>query len=92
MWAQLLGLDLKYWSSQSLSKTTSLIRVPIMTDRITKMRTRTNYVWMLIEVEITDRLLNKVFFKNEYGPLLDQNVVFHWNPINYINYKGYGHN
>ena len=51
-WVQFPDLDVNYWGVTSLSKISSLIGIPIKTDRFTRERSMIRYARLLIDVPL----------------------------------------
>ena len=78
LWVQLPNLDVKYWGSNSLSKISSLLGLPIKTDRYTRDRTMINYARVLIEFPIKGLFPESVSFFSEHDILIHQPVKYKW--------------
>lgn len=91
VWVRFSNLPVRYWNIKSLSAISSLVGVPLMTDRITKERTWLNFSRVLIEVELRKEALVEVQFVNEYGQLVDQVVEYDWLPVKCSCCSNFGH-
>lgn len=91
IWVKLPGLEFKYWSPKGLSKIGSLIGRQLMVDSHTEKKVGLSFARLLIEVKMDSILLDKVFFKNKRGLIMEQKVQYDWMPILCKCYKKYGH-
>ncbi|KAH0679268.1 hypothetical protein KY284_020353 [Solanum tuberosum] len=66
--------------SGSLSRIASVIGVPIYADECTAKQTRISYARMLIEVNVTQPLLEKIVVMDPTGNKFEQEVVYDWKP------------
>ncbi|KAJ8441780.1 hypothetical protein Cgig2_009026 [Carnegiea gigantea] len=80
IWVQLPDLDLKYWSASALSKLASLLGTPIMVHKNTKKKYR-----------IQHHVPKHIYFENEHRILMQQEVLFEWEPVLCGKCKRYGH-
>ncbi|XP_059315537.1 uncharacterized protein LOC132066188 [Lycium ferocissimum] len=88
IWVKLPGLDFKYWSAKGLGKIGSLIRKPLMVDKSTEKKIGLK---LLVEVRIGAALPTTVSFLNEKGNLIEQRVIYDWQPTICKVCKKYGH-
>ena len=91
VWVQLPDLELKYWSAIALSTLTSLLGTPIMADKNTQEKNKVHYARVLIEVKIQEQVPKQIYLENENGILMQQEVVFEWEPVKCGKCKGFGH-
>ncbi|KAH0644739.1 hypothetical protein KY284_032623 [Solanum tuberosum] len=68
------------WGKGSLSRIASVIGVPIYADECTAKQTRISYAQMLIEVNITQTLLDKFVMMDPNGNKFEQEVFYDWKP------------
>lgn len=52
-----------------------------MTDKITKDKTWLNFARVMIEVELSNEVLEEIHFINEYGQLVSQSIEYNWMPV-----------
>lgn len=83
VWVQLGG--------SALSELASLLVTPIMTDKSTQEKSEANYASVLIEVQIQEKVPKFIYFENENGILIQQEIVFEWEPVLGGKCKKYGH-
>jgi len=68
------------WGKGSLSQIASVIGVPIYADECTAKQTRISYARMLIEVNITQSLPDKIVVMDSTGNTFEQEVSYDWKP------------
>lgn len=66
--------------ASALSELASLLGTPIMTDKSTQEKSEANYASVLIEVQIQEKVPKFIYFENENGILIQQEIVFEWEP------------
>ena len=91
LWVQFPVLDIRYWGSDSLSKLSSIIGIPIKTDKDTKNKEYLHYTRMLIEVPMEGPFPETIEFINDYGIVVKQKIKFKWKPIKCNQYQLFGH-
>jgi len=74
------SLPTSCWSRDSLSRIASVIGVPKYADECTTKQTRISFARILIEVNVTKPLPDKVTVIDPLGKTLQQSVVFEWKP------------
>lgn len=74
-----------------LGRLTSQLGIPMMPDTLTKQRDRGQYARVLVHVEIKEQAKTKVFYRDEKGRLVHQQVNYEWLPVKCPKCKGYGH-
>ena len=72
VWVQLPDLELKYGSATILSKLGTLI----MADKNTQEKIKVHHARVLVEVKIQEQVPKHIYFENENGILMQQEVVF----------------
>lgn len=87
IWVQFPKLDLRFWGGRGLSKVASLLGKPIKADKHTKEKKLVNYARVLIEIDITKEIPEKVTFVDEFGDFIEQKVECEWKPIKYTKCK-----
>lgn len=90
VWVKLHGLDIKYWSASGLSTIGSLIGVTIMGDMNTQKKTCINFARILVEVQIKHKLKDVVYFQNEKGIVLEQEIDYEWKHVQCRGCNRYG--
>ncbi|CAI9118947.1 OLC1v1020581C1 [Oldenlandia corymbosa var. corymbosa] len=91
VWIQLHGLELKYWNLNSLGNVASTIGCPIKADEHTVKKIRVQYARLLVEMELSDSVPDKIAFEDETSNVRVQKVVYEWLPSICKCYKGFGH-
>lgn len=91
IWIQLPNLQLKYWGVRCLSKLVESIGDLIKLDYYTEHKTRLKYARIQIEVEVNQKFPDSIWFINEKGIEIEQEVVYEWKPITCENCKKMGH-
>ncbi|XP_010314925.2 uncharacterized protein [Solanum lycopersicum] len=74
------NLPLNCWGGGSLSRIASAIGVPIFADECTTKQTRISYARMLVEVNVTKKIPQKITVVDPYGKTFLQDVVLEWRP------------
>ena len=80
VWIQ-LKLNLKYWGEKALYKIVEQIGKPIQRDEATKNCDKVQFARVLVEVSLSEKLLNYVEFRNEYGDKMEVEVKYEWRPV-----------
>uniref|UniRef100_A0A803PRU1 Reverse transcriptase domain-containing protein n=1 Tax=Cannabis sativa TaxID=3483 RepID=A0A803PRU1_CANSA len=88
---QLENLDLKYWGQNTLFKLVGEIGEPILVDEVTKHRQKLTFPRVLVEVSMTQELVEKIEFEDEHGFIASVGVKYEWKPILCTHCKGLGH-
>ncbi|KAF3616699.1 hypothetical protein FXO37_34987 [Capsicum annuum] len=91
LWVVLPGLPIYYWVEENLNRIASYIGKPICADRLTAEVERILYAWMLIEVDITQELLEEIYIEKHDGTIHTQAIEFEWAPEFYQDYMHMGH-
>ncbi|KAJ8431637.1 hypothetical protein Cgig2_001960 [Carnegiea gigantea] len=91
IWIQLHALEIKYWGIESLSKTGSILGIPLKTDKFTKDKPVIRYARLLVEMQIEGPFPEHIEFFNEDGVLLRQQVTYEWIPSKYTHCAMLGH-
>ena len=81
LWANFPKLPLNCWGAGSLSHIASAIGVPLFADECTTKQTRISYARMLIEVNVTKPVPEKIAVKDPNGRTFTQDVVMEWKPL-----------
>ncbi|XP_060968421.1 uncharacterized protein LOC115723622 [Cannabis sativa] len=91
IWIQLENLDLKYWGQNTLFKLVGEIGEPILVDEVTKHRQKLTFPRVLVEVSMTQELVEKIEFEDEHDFIASVGVKYEWKPILCTHCKGLGH-
>lgn len=62
-----------------------------MVDRITEKKAGLNFARLLVKVKIGAQLPKEIYFRNEKGVVIDQNIIYEWKSSVYGTYHKYGH-
>ncbi|XP_070004295.1 uncharacterized protein LOC142163443 [Nicotiana tabacum] len=91
VWVRLLDLDIKYWDKTTLTKIAGLIGQPLKAGSATTQRERLTYARVLVEIELNQTYPTTIMFENEYEKIVEQNVVYDWEPVLCGKCGNYGH-
>ena len=91
LWANFPKLPLNCWGAGSLSLIASAIGVPLFADECTTKQTRISYARMLIEVNVTKPVPEKIAVKDPNGRTFMQDVVMEWKPLYCAKCQRIGH-
>ncbi|XP_069143403.1 uncharacterized protein [Solanum lycopersicum] len=80
LWVNFPKLPLSCWGVGSLSRIVSAIEVPIFADECTTKQTRISYARMLVEVNVTRAIPQKISVVDPIGKTFMQDVVLKWRP------------
>nr|XP_009798866.1 PREDICTED: uncharacterized protein LOC104245019 [Nicotiana sylvestris] len=80
LWVRFPNLPLNCWSMKALSKIGSTLGNPVYADECTIETMRISYARMLIEMDITRPLPRSVKVQDPKGRLIQQEVVYDWEP------------
>lgn len=80
LWVKFPNLPLHCWGSDSLSRISSLLGVPICADECTTRQDKVSFARMLIGKDITIVLPDHVWIEDAYGTLFKQEVRYDWKP------------
>ncbi|CAJ2641905.1 unnamed protein product [Trifolium pratense] len=81
IWIKLPQLPLHLWGVKSLSKISSAIGNPLVTDECTAHKFRVSYARILVEMDITQKLPQDITIKDSEGNKLKQVVEYEWKPL-----------
>jgi hypothetical protein len=90
IWIKLPKLPLELWG-EGLDKIGSALGTPLMTDECTANKFRVSYARILVEVDITQRLVDEIPIKFK-GGTLKQLVEYEWKPVFCEKCQKFGHN
>ncbi|XP_058742592.1 uncharacterized protein LOC131615107 [Vicia villosa] len=80
IWVKLPQLPLHLWGERSLNKIASAIGAPLVTDECTTHKLRVSYARMLIEVDITQKMLDEITITYNEGKKRKQAFEYEWRP------------
>lgn len=80
LWVKLPQLPLHLWGATSLNKIGSAIGTPLVTDECTTHKLRVSYARMLVEVDITHKLLEEITITDHEGRQRKQAIEYEWKP------------
>ncbi|KAJ8423662.1 hypothetical protein Cgig2_006241 [Carnegiea gigantea] len=83
VWVKLHKLDLKFWSIQGLSKIGSLLRHPIVADKVTTDKSMLKYARTLGEMKLNRSFPESITFIDEKGLMIEQPMEFEYRPLKY---------
>ncbi|CAK8560653.1 unnamed protein product [Lathyrus sativus] len=92
IWVKLPQLPLHLWGAKSLSKIGSVIGKPLVTVECTANKLRVSYARILIEVDITQPLIDEITIRNVAGDIIMQPVQYEWRPKFCETCQKLGHN
>ncbi|WMV29970.1 hypothetical protein MTR67_023355 [Solanum verrucosum] len=79
LWVNFPSLPVGYWSTEALSKVASAVGKPLYTDRYTIEMNRISYARVLVEVDISQPLVEIVTLDTPHGSF-QQDVNYEWRP------------
>lgn len=79
LWVRLPNLPLNCWSATTLSKIASRLGRPIFADECTNKQTRVSFARVLIEIDISQGMLDEVEIVDSTGRSFTQAVKYDWN-------------
>ncbi|KAG4969263.1 hypothetical protein JHK82_034972 [Glycine max] len=80
IWVKLPQLPLCLWGLKSLNKIGSAIGNPLMTDECIAQKLRVSYARILVEVDITQKLVEEITISDRTGGKIKQIVEYEWKP------------
>lgn len=80
IWVKLPKLPLHLWGETSLNKIGSAIGIPLVTDECTTHRLRVSYARILVEVDITQKMLDEITITDNKGLKRKQPIEYEWRP------------
>ncbi|WMV23966.1 hypothetical protein MTR67_017351 [Solanum verrucosum] len=81
IWVKFPNLPMNCWDSDSLSRIASAIGIPMFADECTTKQMRISFARMLVEVDITKPLPDKINAIDPTGKTIVQGVKYDWKPI-----------
>ncbi|CAI8586969.1 unnamed protein product [Vicia faba] len=91
IWIKLPKLPLYLWGERTLDKIGSAIGVPMVTDECTTHKLRVTYARILVQVDITRKLVYEIAIKDKEGKALMQPVEYKWKLKFYDKFQKVGH-
>ncbi|XP_015060282.1 uncharacterized protein LOC107006173 [Solanum pennellii] len=91
LWVNFPKLPLNCWGVGSLSRIASAIEVPLFADDCTTKQTRISYARMLVEVNVTKAISQKIAVVDSTGKTFMQDVVLEWRPQYCDKFQKIGH-
>lgn len=76
VWVKLRNLPLELWNARALSKILSRVGTPIRSDHITASMAAISYARALVEVDVSQRLVEQVSLRLPNGRILVQPIEF----------------
>ncbi|XP_058756103.1 uncharacterized protein LOC131629334 [Vicia villosa] len=80
IWVKLHMLPFPLWGACSLNKIGSKIGVPMVTDECKTHKLRVSYARILVEVDITRKLIDELIIKDLEGKKLKRPIEYEWRP------------
>lgn len=80
LWVQFPKLPLNCWKMKTLSRISSVLDNPIYADECTTKVERILFARVLIEIDVTIPLLERIKVQNPTGKLFEQDVWYDWVP------------
>ncbi|KAG5609488.1 hypothetical protein H5410_020769 [Solanum commersonii] len=81
IWVKFPNLPMNCWGCDSLSRIASAIGIPMFADECTTKQMRISFARMLVEVDVTKPLLDKINVMDPTGKTIVQGVKYNWKPI-----------
>ncbi|XP_019244249.1 PREDICTED: uncharacterized protein LOC109224119 [Nicotiana attenuata] len=81
MWVMLPNLPIQFWTTGNLDRIASCLGRPIFTDKLTAQEDRISCVRMVIEMDISQPLLDAIPLEMPNGQCLMQVVEYKWKPL-----------
>ncbi|XP_060212233.1 uncharacterized protein LOC132639857 [Lycium barbarum] len=81
LWVKFPQLPMNFWGVNSLSRLATSIGTPMFVDECTAKDTRVSFARMLIEVNITKPLPDKIPVVEPSGRIFSQAVTYEWRPM-----------
>lgn len=74
------GLPIQYWTKENLGRIVSYLGKPICSDKLTAQADRISYARMLVEMDISLELPDKLLIEEACGKYREQNLEYEWKP------------
>lgn len=81
VWIHWVDLDLEFWSKRVLDKLASKVGYPIRTDQLTTDKERISYARILVDVDISQEIIEEFGLIGPSGDRIKQRVEYEWLPI-----------
>ncbi|KAK9749960.1 hypothetical protein RND81_02G161900 [Saponaria officinalis] len=91
VWVLLPGLDPLFWSPSMLSKIASTIDTPLFDDCITTTKKRLGFARLMVEVDVSQPLVENVIINTPFSDGMVQPVEYEWVPYFCKTCKKLGH-
>ncbi|XP_058726138.1 uncharacterized protein LOC131597458 [Vicia villosa] len=91
LWVKLPQLPLHLWGARSLNKIGSAIGMPLVTDECTAHKLRVSYARILVEVDVTRKLVEEITLKDNEGRKMKQAIEHEWKPKFCDKFQRMGH-
>ncbi|KAH0711944.1 hypothetical protein KY289_007903 [Solanum tuberosum] len=91
IWIRLVGLDIKYWGENTLTKIAGLVGNPLKAGTTTTNKVRLTYARVLMVMPLNKEYPTGEMFENEVGKIVEQKVECEWKPVWCTKCKNYGH-
>lgn len=79
------------WGVRSLNKIGRTLGKPLVTDECTTSKARVSYTRILVEVDVTQELLNTANIKDMEGRVIKQPIDYEWKPLFCGKCQKFGH-
>lgn len=80
VWIKLPCLNIQLWTKKGLSKIASALGTPLSTDGLTDRRGVLNYARILVELDLTMPVKQKLRCKLPDGSYYNQHLMYEWMP------------
>ncbi|XP_074297639.1 uncharacterized protein LOC141628386 [Silene latifolia] len=87
---RLSGIPLKFWG-KCLPRIAGLVGKYVKMDGATADKIRLSYARVMVELQMNQKLPEKVHFLDKTGQMVMVPVEYEWKPISCTSYKGMGH-
>lgn len=81
IWVTLPQLPLHLWGASSLGKIGSVLGKTLFTDECTAHKLRVSYARILVEIDVTKKLVDSITIKDLKGKVLHKPVEYEWRPL-----------
>lgn len=80
IWVKFQNLPLNCWGLDSLSRISSVLGVPLYADDCTSNQRRVSFARVLVELDVTKALPEKMAIETATGEIFQQSVEYEWLP------------
>nr|XP_009804954.1 PREDICTED: uncharacterized protein LOC104250100 [Nicotiana sylvestris] len=91
LWVTFSGLHIQCWAEENLGRITNCLEKPVCTDRLTAQCERILYARVLIEMDITQPLLDELTIEQPNGKIRVQRVDHEQKPVFCQECNRFGH-